>query len=162
MKIEIWSDVVCPFCYIGKRNFEKSLEDFKHQKDIEIEWKSFQLDPSFIQNPNEKTDNTERLSKKYNKPYKPLLGVCLSTILMKEIESDTSIKSLDDNDKNLFIFGENDVFTKHIRLCIQNMNLMNTKTRIIMGAGHLFNSSSYEQQVNEMTIKWIRSNIASE
>ena len=72
MKIEIWSDVVCPFCYIGKRNFEKSLEDFKHQKDIEIEWKSFQLDPSFIQNPNEKTDNTERLSKKYNKPYEDM------------------------------------------------------------------------------------------
>lgn len=46
MKIEIWSDVMCPFCYIGKRNFETALSQFEHKDAIEIEWKSYQLDPS--------------------------------------------------------------------------------------------------------------------
>ena len=46
MKVEIWSDVVCPFCYIGKRKLEKALEGFEAKDKVEIEWKSFQLDPS--------------------------------------------------------------------------------------------------------------------
>ena len=46
MKIEIWSDVMCPFCYIGKRNFETALADFPDKDKIEVEWKSFQLDPT--------------------------------------------------------------------------------------------------------------------
>jgi predicted DsbA family dithiol-disulfide isomerase len=44
MKIEIWSDIVCPFCYIGKRHLELALKSTG--KEVEIEWKSFQLDPS--------------------------------------------------------------------------------------------------------------------
>ncbi|MES2618334.1 MAG: DsbA family oxidoreductase [Bacteroidota bacterium] len=51
MKVEIWSDIMCPFCYIGKRKFESALELFEHQKDIEIEWRSFQLDPSTVSQP---------------------------------------------------------------------------------------------------------------
>lgn len=45
MKVEIWSDVMCPFCYIGKRRFEDALQQFEHKEKIEIEWKSFQLAP---------------------------------------------------------------------------------------------------------------------
>lgn len=45
MKIEIWSDIMCPFCYIGKRKFEKALETFEHKDKVEITWKSFQLAP---------------------------------------------------------------------------------------------------------------------
>ncbi|WP_166922975.1 DsbA family oxidoreductase [Flavobacterium poyangense] len=45
MKIEIWSDMMCPFCYIGKRQLETALAEFPNEK-FEIEWKSFQLDPS--------------------------------------------------------------------------------------------------------------------
>ncbi|WP_205504058.1 DsbA family oxidoreductase [Rufibacter psychrotolerans] len=45
MKVEIWSDVVCPFCYIGKRRFEKALEGFAAKDKVEVVWKSFQLDP---------------------------------------------------------------------------------------------------------------------
>ena len=45
MKVEIWSDIVCPFCYIGKRKFETALADFVGKDKVEIEWKSFQLDP---------------------------------------------------------------------------------------------------------------------
>lgn len=46
MKVEVWSDIMCPFCYIGKRNYEEALAKFKDSKDIEIVWKSFQLDPN--------------------------------------------------------------------------------------------------------------------
>jgi len=45
MKIEIWSDIMCPFCYIGKRQLETALQEFPGN-DFEIEWKSFQLDPT--------------------------------------------------------------------------------------------------------------------
>ncbi len=46
MKVEIWSDVVCPWCYIGKRRFESALAQFAHRDDVEVEWRSFELDPS--------------------------------------------------------------------------------------------------------------------
>ncbi|MCB0771227.1 MAG: DsbA family protein, partial [Flavobacteriales bacterium] len=45
MTIEIWSDVVCPFCYIGKREFENALQRFPHKEQVVVEWKSFELDP---------------------------------------------------------------------------------------------------------------------
>ena len=45
MKIEIWSDIMCPFCYIGKRQLESALTEFPNAE-FEIEWKSFQLDPT--------------------------------------------------------------------------------------------------------------------
>lgn len=45
MKVEIWSDVMCPFCYIGKRKFEAALAGFPRSGEIEVEWKSFQLNP---------------------------------------------------------------------------------------------------------------------
>ena len=45
MKIEIWSDIMCPFCYIGKRQLETALKEFPGNN-FEIEWKSFQLDPT--------------------------------------------------------------------------------------------------------------------
>ncbi|RYU90469.1 DsbA family oxidoreductase [Mucilaginibacter terrigena] len=51
MKIEIWSDVMCPFCYIGKRRFEDALQQFAHKDEVEIEWKSFQLNPGMITDP---------------------------------------------------------------------------------------------------------------
>jgi predicted DsbA family dithiol-disulfide isomerase len=45
MKVEIWSDVVCPFCYIGKREFERALAQFEHRDSVEVVWRSFELDP---------------------------------------------------------------------------------------------------------------------
>jgi predicted DsbA family dithiol-disulfide isomerase len=51
MVVEIWSDVMCPFCYIGKRKFEKALESFPHKDKLKIEWKSFQLDPGIVTDP---------------------------------------------------------------------------------------------------------------
>jgi predicted DsbA family dithiol-disulfide isomerase len=45
VKIEIWSDVVCPWCYIGKRRLESALREFEHADGVEIAWRSFQLNP---------------------------------------------------------------------------------------------------------------------
>mgnify|MGYP001184720880 FL=1 len=45
MKIEIWSDIACPFCYIGKRHFEEGLAGFEHRDEVVVEYRSFQLDP---------------------------------------------------------------------------------------------------------------------
>ena len=46
MRVEVWSDVVCPWCYIGKRRLETALERFPHRDQVEVVWRSFQLDPS--------------------------------------------------------------------------------------------------------------------
>jgi predicted DsbA family dithiol-disulfide isomerase len=51
MKVEIWSDVMCPFCYIGKRRFENALEQFPGKDSIEVVWKSFQLNPAMKTEP---------------------------------------------------------------------------------------------------------------
>lgn len=61
MKIEIWSDVVCPWCYIGKRRLERALDD--HTDPVEIVWRSFELDPSAPREPLDKLD--EALAEKY-------------------------------------------------------------------------------------------------
>ena len=46
MRVDIWSDVVCPWCYIGKRRFEAALARFPHRDQVEVVWRSFELDPS--------------------------------------------------------------------------------------------------------------------
>lgn len=46
MKVEIWSDIACPFCYIGKKHYEQALESFDNSDDLELEWNSFLLDPT--------------------------------------------------------------------------------------------------------------------
>ena len=46
MKVEIWSDIACPWCYIGRRRFEKALNQFEHSDQVEVIWRSYQLDPN--------------------------------------------------------------------------------------------------------------------
>jgi predicted DsbA family dithiol-disulfide isomerase len=65
LKIEIWSDVMCPFCYIGKRKIEKALDEFPHKEKVEIEWKSFQLDPTTKSQPGKST--YDYLAEKYGR-----------------------------------------------------------------------------------------------
>ncbi len=45
MTVEIWSDIMCPFCYIGKRRFEAALAEFPHRDQVQVVWRSYQLDP---------------------------------------------------------------------------------------------------------------------
>jgi len=51
MKVEIWSDVMCPFCYIGKRKFETALNQFPEKENVQLIWKSFQLSPDMKTDP---------------------------------------------------------------------------------------------------------------
>jgi len=46
MKIELWSDFACPFCYIGKTKFDKALSKFKHKDEVELIYKAYQLNPA--------------------------------------------------------------------------------------------------------------------
>jgi predicted DsbA family dithiol-disulfide isomerase len=65
LKVQIWSDVMCPYCYIGKRRIEAALHQFEYANNVAIEWKSFELDANFQSKPN---DNIiEHLSLKYGK-----------------------------------------------------------------------------------------------
>ncbi|SNS03373.1 Predicted dithiol-disulfide isomerase, DsbA family [Geodermatophilus saharensis] len=66
MRIEVWSDVVCPWCYIGKRRLEAALARFPHRDSVEVVWRSFQLDPSV---PEGETHPTlPALAAKYGRP----------------------------------------------------------------------------------------------
>jgi len=58
MQVEIWSDVMCPFCYIGKRKFEAALAKFDHHQNIEVIWKSYQLNPEMKTDPNKNSITT--------------------------------------------------------------------------------------------------------
>ena len=63
MRVEIWSDVVCPWCYIGKRRFEQALASFPHRDEVEVVWRSFELDATA---PAERTEGTAaHLAAKY-------------------------------------------------------------------------------------------------
>lgn len=63
MKIDIWSDVACPFCYIGKRHLEAALEQFPHKNDVEVTWHNFELDPNAARD--NKEDQYTLLARKY-------------------------------------------------------------------------------------------------
>jgi predicted DsbA family dithiol-disulfide isomerase len=63
VKVEIWSDVACPWCYIGKRRFEAALARFEHRDEVDVRWRSFELDPSAP--PVRDQPYAERLAAKY-------------------------------------------------------------------------------------------------
>jgi predicted DsbA family dithiol-disulfide isomerase len=45
VNVEIWSDIACPWCYVGKRRFEAALASFEHRDEVTVTWRSFELDP---------------------------------------------------------------------------------------------------------------------
>ncbi|HXP55208.1 MAG TPA: DsbA family oxidoreductase [Streptosporangiaceae bacterium] len=64
MRVDIWSDVVCPFCYVGKARFDKALAGFGGRDDVEVVYHSFELDPSWP--PGQTMPTMEMLATKYN------------------------------------------------------------------------------------------------
>jgi predicted DsbA family dithiol-disulfide isomerase len=63
LSVEIWSDIACPWCYVGKRRFEAALAGFEHRDQVEVTWRSFELDPNA---PREREgDRVEHLARKY-------------------------------------------------------------------------------------------------
>ena len=73
MQVEVWSDIVCPWCYIGKRRLERALERFEHAGEVELLWRSFQLDPAFPQGVREPVYDT--LVKKMNATHDQVRGM---------------------------------------------------------------------------------------
>ncbi|MGG7177886.1 DsbA family oxidoreductase [Clostridium paraputrificum] len=67
MKVEIWSDIFCPFCYIGKRKFEMALEEFSNKSEVEVVYRSFELNPSSPKHYNE--DINGLIASKYGITY---------------------------------------------------------------------------------------------
>lgn len=63
LTVEIWSDVVCPWCYVGKRRFEKALAAFEHRDEVAVVWRSFELDPNAP--PERDISSAEHLAGKY-------------------------------------------------------------------------------------------------
>ncbi|RFC37023.1 MAG: putative dithiol-disulfide isomerase, DsbA family [Candidatus Nitrotoga sp. SPKER] len=63
MQVEIWSDIICPWCYIGKRRFEMALADFVQREKVYVIWRSFELDPNALQQHSE--TQVEVLARKY-------------------------------------------------------------------------------------------------
>ena len=66
MRVEIWSDVVCPWCYIGKRKFEEALDRFEGRDDVEVVWRPYQLDPNAP--PGSATPVAEAYARKFGGP----------------------------------------------------------------------------------------------
>ena len=70
MKIETWSDAVCPWCYIGKRRLERALGEFEHADEVEIEWRSFQLNPGA---PDRAVPTLEYLARRFGPQAQPMV-----------------------------------------------------------------------------------------
>jgi predicted DsbA family dithiol-disulfide isomerase len=66
MRVDIWSDVVCPWCYVGKARFERALSDFTHRDEVEVVFHSFELDPDYPED--ERETVVSMLSRKYGVP----------------------------------------------------------------------------------------------
>jgi len=67
MRVEIWSDVVCPWCYVGKRRFEAALSRFAHREEVALVWRSFELDADAPPSPEVADDYAQRLARKYGR-----------------------------------------------------------------------------------------------
>lgn len=65
MHVEIWSDIACPWCYIGKRRFERALANFERRDEVTVTWRSFELDPGAP--PEREGDYVARLARKYGR-----------------------------------------------------------------------------------------------
>ena len=65
VRVDVWSDIACPWCYVGKRHLEAALEKFEHRDAVEVVWRAFELDPSAPPERDPKVSYAERISRKY-------------------------------------------------------------------------------------------------
>src|SRR4051794_9108684 len=75
LRIDIWSDIACPWCYVGKRRLESALDRFQHRDAVEIHWRAFELDPSAPREVPRLSSYAERLAKKYGAPVQQAEGM---------------------------------------------------------------------------------------
>lgn len=65
LRVDVWSDIACPWCYVGKRHLETALAQFPHRDSVEVVWRAFELDPTAPRVRDPATSYIERLRKKY-------------------------------------------------------------------------------------------------
>lgn len=65
LRVDVWSDIACPWCYVGKRRLEAALERFSHRDETEVVWHAFELDPAAPRERDRSVSYAERISKKY-------------------------------------------------------------------------------------------------
>lgn len=87
MRVDIWSDIICPWCYVGKRRFEQALSGFEHRDEIEVVHHSFQLDPSYTIGRTELS--VDMLSRKYG------MGVAEAAEMEKRMEQTAADSGLE-------------------------------------------------------------------
>lgn len=87
MRVDIWSDIICPWCYVGKRRFEQALAGFEHRDEIDVVHHSFQLDPSYTIGRTELS--VDMLSRKYG------MGVAEAAEMEKRMEQTAADSGLE-------------------------------------------------------------------
>lgn len=65
LRIDVWSDIACPWCFVGKRRLEQALEQFPHAEQIRVTWRAFELDPAAPKERDPAVSHVERIAKKY-------------------------------------------------------------------------------------------------
>ncbi|HVW28692.1 MAG TPA: DsbA family oxidoreductase [Polyangiaceae bacterium] len=65
LRIDVWSDIACPWCYVGKRRLERALAEFPHASDVRVVWRAFELDPSAPKERDPSISHAERIARKY-------------------------------------------------------------------------------------------------
>jgi predicted DsbA family dithiol-disulfide isomerase len=68
LELEVWSDIACPWCYVGKRRLESALKRFPHAAEVQLVWRSFELDPSAPRERPRDVSHVEFIARKYGMP----------------------------------------------------------------------------------------------
>lgn len=68
LKLEVWSDIACPWCYVGKRRLEAALKKFEHASEVELVWRAFELDPGAPPERTRTVSHVEFIARKYGMP----------------------------------------------------------------------------------------------
>ena len=68
LKLEVWSDIACPWCYVGKRRLESALKQFPHAQEVELVWRAFELDPGAPAERARDVSHVEFIARKYGMP----------------------------------------------------------------------------------------------
>src|SRR5436190_10757883 len=65
LRIDVWSDIACPWCYVGKRRLEHALAEFPHASHVKVVWHAFELDPAAPKERDPSVSHAERIGRKY-------------------------------------------------------------------------------------------------
>lgn len=167
MKVEIWSDISCPYCFISKRRFELALAELDFAADVDVIWRSFELDPNAEKQYQQ--SKVEHLAEKYDQPQKWAELLCLS---LTEQGSELGIQFDFDNNKVTNTFDahrllqyaktenkENELKESLLSACFEKSALLADHESLLacaeqvglnkQQANEVLSSDDYSQQVRE-------------